>query len=101
MRTLLDVVVGLLKMGLLAAGVLFAVEVLVDYLRLGEHPRPEFDASRRFRSAWLLSVWAGVVAVDFVARISRPLVNMLSEASADVGEWAITRRQVHVATRGR
>jgi hypothetical protein len=100
MRTVQDVVIGLLKMGLLAAGVLYAVEVVVDYLRLGENPRPEFDPNKRLRSLWLVSVWAGVVAADFVARVSRPLTNMLSEASADVGEWAITRHQARVATRG-
>jgi hypothetical protein len=99
MRTVQDIVVGLLKMGLLAAGVLYAVEVIVDYLRLGGHHRPEFEPSRRLRSLWLLSVWAGVAAVDFLARLTRPLINTLSEASADVGEWAITRRQAHVTTR--
>ena len=99
MRTLQDLVVGLVRAGLLAAGVLYAVEVLVHCLSLGEHPRPEFDQSRRLTSAWRLSVWGGVTAIQMVVRMSRPLINTLSEASADVGEWAITRRHAHVTTR--
>jgi hypothetical protein len=101
MRTVQEIMVALLKMGLMAAGVLYAVEVLVHCLSLGEHQRPEFDSSRRLRSAWQLSVWAGAAATDLVVKMSRPLVNILSEASADVGEWAITRRHAHVTTRGR
>ncbi len=99
MRTLQDFVVGLVRMGLLAAGVLYAVDVLVDYLSLGEHRRPEFDPSRRVLSTWRLSVWAGVAAADLTAKMIRPLLNTLSEASADVGEWAMTRRHAQVTTR--
>ena len=98
MRTVQELVVGLIKGGLLAAGVLYAVEVLVTYLRLGELNRPGFDSSKRLRSAAQWSIWAGVVATEFVARLGRPLVNMLSEASADVGEWAIARHH-QAATR--
>lgn len=100
MRTVQEVVVALIRAGLMTAGVLYAVEVLVNCLSLGEHERPEFDVSKRFRSAWRVSIWAGVTAAKFVVRISRPLVNMLSEASADVGEWAITHRHAQVTTRG-
>lgn len=100
MRTVLDIAVALVKMGLMAAGVLYAVEVLVNCLSLGRHQRPEFDSSQRLRSAWRLSVWAGVAATNLVVRMSRPLVNMLSDASADVGEWAVTHRHAHVTTRG-
>ena len=99
MRTLQDFVVGLVRAGLLAAGVLYAVEVLVHCLSLGEHARPEFDPSRRLESAWRLSVWAGVTAAQMVVKMSRPLINTLSEASADVGEWAIAHRHAHVTTR--
>lgn len=99
MRTVQEVVVALIKTGLMVAGVLYTVEVLVNCLSLGEHKRPEFESSRRFRYAWLVSVWAGVEATELVVRMSRPLVNMLSEASADVGEWAITHRHAQVTTR--
>jgi hypothetical protein len=101
MRTLQDLVVGLVRAGLLAAGVLYAVEILVHSLRLGEQAPPGFDPSRRLVSWWRLSVWAGVTAIQMVVRMSRPLVNTLSEAAADVGEWAITRRHATVTTRTR
>lgn len=100
MRMVQDVAVALIKTGLMVTGVLYTVEVLVHCLSFGEHQRPEFDSSRRLRSAWRLSVWAGVAATELVVRISRPLVNMLSEASADLGEWAITHRHAQVTTRG-
>jgi len=101
MRTVQDIAVALIKTGLMVAGVLYAVEVLVNCLSFGEHRRPQFDSSRRIRSVWRLSVWAGVAAAHLVMRMSRPLINMLSEASADVGEWAVTHRHAHVTTRGR
>ena len=100
MRTLQDLIVGLVRAGLLAAGVLYAVEVLVHSLSLGELARPELDPSRRLVSSWRLSVWAGATAIQLAVRMSRPLINTLSEASADVGEWAMTRRHAHVTTRG-
>ncbi len=100
MRTVGDLVVGLIRAGLLSAGVLYAVDVIVDYLSLGGHRRPEYDPSKRLRSAWELSVWAGVAGTDLVVRMIRPVVNMLSEASADVGQWAVARHEARVATRG-
>lgn len=95
MRTVLDIAVALIRIGLMMAGVLYAVDVLVHCLSLGKHQRPEFDSSQRLRSSWQMSVWAGATAVDLAVRMSRPLVNVLSEASADVGEWAITHRHAH------
>jgi hypothetical protein len=98
MRTVEDSAAGLLNLSLLVASVLYAVEVLSAYFRPEKRQRPEIDSSQPLRtgSHWL--VWAGVMAADFMVKLSRPLFGMLSEASADVGEWAITRYQARLTT---
>jgi hypothetical protein len=44
------------------------------------------------RSAGCLLVWLGVKGLELAARISAPIFGMLSEASADVGEWFLGER---------
>lgn len=91
MRTAQELVIGLIKLGLVAAGVLYAVEALIAYVRLGEYPRPVFDSAKPLVSAAQWLVWAGVKALALAFGLSRPLVNALAEASADVGEWVLVR----------
>jgi hypothetical protein len=98
MRTIEALVVTLLDMSLLVAGVLYVVEVLIAYFRPGPRQRPEIDPSQAFRSGSRWFIWAGVMSLDFLVMLSRPMVNILSEASADVGEWAIARHQSRIST---
>jgi hypothetical protein len=101
MRGAQELIWGLVRMALIAAGVFYAVQVLVSYARHESHERPDFDAKDRLRSAERLLVWAGVMTVWVIGRLIRPVVSMLSEASAEVGEWAISRRQAQAAMRSR
>jgi hypothetical protein len=101
MKSVLDFLLGLVKVGLLAAGVWYVVQVLLAYLHLAERPCPEFDSSQRARSVWRRLVWAGAVIVDCAVQLSRPLVDALADASADLGEWAITRHQSRLTTHPR
>jgi hypothetical protein len=91
-----ELIWGLVRMALIAAGVFYAMQVLIAYSKPESHERPVFDAGDRLRSTERLLVWAGVMTVWMIGRLVRPVINALSEASAEVGEWAINRRQAHV-----
>jgi hypothetical protein len=82
---------GLLKLVLLAGGALYAGLVLMRYRSHQARRRPYLHWRDPARSIEVLAVWLGVKAVAFVARAAAPIYGMLSEASADVGEWFLTR----------
>jgi hypothetical protein len=94
-----ELIWGLVRMGVLAAGVFYVIQVLIAYPKRESHERPAFDSNERLRSLERLLVWVGVMTVRIAGRLARPFVNMLSEASAEVGERAISRRQVQTALR--
>jgi hypothetical protein len=100
MRGAQDLIWGLVRMALIAAGLFYAGQVLIAYATQESHERPKFDAGDRLRSAERLLIWGGVMTVWVIAQLARPLIDMLSEASAEVGEWAISRRE-HATTRSR
>jgi predicted exporter len=83
---------GFLKLTLLAGVGLYAGIVLVRYLTDGPHLRPRFDPRDPARSAERLAVWLGVKALALAARVAAPIFGMLSEASAEVGEWFLGHR---------
>ena len=99
MRGAQELIWGLVRMAMVAAGVFYAVQVLIAYTKQETRERPEFDAKDRLRSTERLLVWGGVMTVWLIGRLARPVINTLSEASAEVGEWAISRRQAQVTAR--
>ena len=103
MRTMQEVLLGLIKLGLLAAGVLYAVQILKTYAsaRAGQPHWPPLNRKEPIRSAEQVLIWGGVFIVAVMVRLVRPLVDTLSEASAEVGEWAISRHQTEAAVRTR
>lgn len=82
---------ALLKMALLAGGVLYASLVLMHYRTHRARRRPRLNWRDPARSIEVLAVWLGVKAMAFVALVGSPIYGMLSEASADVGEWFLAR----------
>ena len=101
MKIVQEVVWGLLKIGLASVGVLYAVQVIGCYAKFGEHDRPEFDPTHKIKSVEQLVIWVGVTSIRLSMRISRPLLRILTEASADVGEWALARHTAGVSARER
>ena len=83
---------GFLKLAILAGGVLYAGLVLMSYGTNGPHYRLRIDPKDPARSAERLLVWLGVKALALVVRIAVPIFGMLSEASAEVGEWFLRHR---------
>jgi len=97
MAAMLGVVLaGILKLLLVAGVALYAGLVFMSYRTDGPHWPLRLEPSDPARSAERLWVWLGVKAVAAVIGIVRGLFNMLSEASAEVGEWFIRHRNPEV-----
>lgn len=75
-----------------AFGILYAGLVLMAYRTEGERYRLSLNKQDPAGSAAQLLVWAGVRAMATVVRVGRTALEMLSDASAEVGEWYIRRR---------
>jgi hypothetical protein len=83
---------GLLELGLLAGGALYTGLVLMSYLTDRSQLRPRVDWRDPAHSAERLAVWLGVKALALAVRFATKILGMLSEASADVGEWFLSNR---------
>lgn len=90
--TLVIVFWGVLRLLLAAFGILYAGLVLMAYGTEGDRYRLRLDRQDPAGSAKQLLVWLGVKAMAAVLRVGRTTLEMLSDASADVGEWYIRRR---------
>ena len=75
-----------LKFLLAALGVLYAGLVLMAYRTEGPRFQLRLDWQDPFRSVPQLLVWLGVRALAAIVRIGSGTWDMLSEASADLGE---------------
>ena len=51
--------------------------------------RPALDHVDGIQFAKRLLVWVGVALAAVAVKLGRPLLDMLTEASAEFGEWAI------------
>jgi len=103
MRTIQETLWTLIRFGFVAAAVLYAVQIMKTYAsaRAGEPAWPPLDRKEPIRSAEQVLIWGGVFLVAVTVRLVRPLIDTLSEASAEVGEWAIGRHQTEAAVRTR
>ena len=87
MVTYLNMVLGhLLTWLAFAAGAVYAGMVLMRYRTDGPHHRLSFEVDDPARSLQHLVVWLGVKVLQGCLRITRAILNVLSEASAEVGE---------------
>jgi len=85
-----------LKLLLLSFAVLYAGLVIMTYRTNGSRYRPDLNGRDPARLLEGLAIWLGVRAVAAVLRFGRRLFEMLSETSADLGEWFIRRQSRHV-----
>jgi hypothetical protein len=101
MKATLELFVQLVKMGLVLAGAAYSAEVLISFVRFGERYQPAVDREHVFRSAGQLLIGAGVLLMAALVTLGRPIVEMLGEASAELGEWALAKRQNQARVRQR
>jgi len=90
------VLAGILKLLLVAGAALYAGLVFMSYRTDGPRCPLRLEPSDPARSVERLWVWLGVKGVAAVIGIGWGLFNMLSEASAEVGEWFVRRRNPEV-----
>ena len=83
---------GLLELAVLAGAALYAGLVLTNYRTERAQIRPQVDLQDPTHSAERLAVWLGVKGLGLAVRVGTPVFGMLSEASADVGEWFLSHR---------
>ena len=97
------VFVGFLKLLIVAGVAVYAGLMLISFRTDGPRSVLRLEPSDPARWAERLLVWLGVKAVAAAIRIVRGLFDMLSEASAEVGEWFLRRRnpEVQAAIRSR
>jgi hypothetical protein len=92
MVTYLSILFGhLCKLLAIAAGAIYAGMVLMRYRTDRPHFRLSFQLRDPARSVQHLVVWLGVKVFDACLRLVGAILNMLLEASAEVGEWFLRR----------
>ena len=87
-----SIFVGFLKLALLAGAALYTGLVLTIYFGDGAQPRPQLDLRDPAHSTQRWAVWLGVKGLGMAVRVATPIFGMLSEASAEVGEWFLDHR---------
>ena len=83
----------LFMLALLAGTAFYAGLVVVSYRTVSPKtlPRENWRDPVHFAEEW--AIWLGVFALSVMVRVGAPVFGMLSEASADVGEWVLARRR--------
>ena len=89
-----SIFIGFVRLTLLAGVALYSGLVMLSFRTEGLHPRLRMDWRDPLYSAGRLPVWLGVKALALALGMAGPVFAMLSEASAEVGEWVLgTSRQ--------
>ncbi len=89
-------VAALLKLLLLGGALLYAGLVLMSYRLEGPRAPLRLDIGDPARSFQRLVVRMGVRVLDAVLRNARRFLDLLTEASAELGAWFIERRSAKV-----
>ena len=77
----------------IAGGAVLYTGMVLMALRTGEEDfRPHLDWSGVARSVEQLAVWAGVRIVTWTIQAAKSLLEILTDASADLGEWFVRQR---------
>jgi hypothetical protein len=87
------------KVLLIAAGVLYVSLVVATYAKEGPSFQLRLEFSDPARSAERLLIWMGVRVTAMMARALRWVLELLYEASADVGAWVVSKSDSQVRAR--
>jgi len=87
-----SIFMSLFDMLIFAIGAIYTWLVLASYRTKGSDYRPQINSQAPARSAENLLIWLGVKTLALTLRFGRPVFGMLAEASAEVGEWYLRRR---------
>ena len=84
---------------LIAGGAFYVFRVLRTYAREGAGYRLHLEWGGPARSAERLLIWAGIKVILAVLWAVRSVLNVLYQASADVGTWVVSKSDAHVQAR--
>jgi hypothetical protein len=87
------------KLLLMAAGAFYALLVLSTYAREGPNFQLRLRSNDPARSAERLLIWAGIMMILAIVRAVRSILNVLYQASADVGTWVVSKSSAQVQAR--
>jgi hypothetical protein len=88
--------VWFLKLVFVAFVALYSGMVLTNYAVRGSDYQLRFDFGEPAWSVKQLLVWCGVRLLAGIVRTIEAVLNQLIQASADVGEWFISKRSERV-----
>jgi hypothetical protein len=84
------------RLAILGMVALYSGLVLTSYTTDGAHYPLRLDLDAPARSLQQILVWSGVRLLDLAVRFLRVVLDLLAEASADVGEWFVNKRSPKV-----
>jgi len=87
------------KLLLIVAGAFYAFMVLRTYAKEGPDFQLRWQSSDPARSVERLLTWAGIKVLLAVARALRSVLNVLYQASADVGTWVVSKSSAQIQAR--
>ncbi len=92
---------GVVKLGLITTGLFYGFLLLTTYAKEGPDYRPNLDLADPARSVERLLIWVGIKVATAIARAARSTLDLLYEASADVGTWVVSKSSAQVQARVR
>ena len=92
---------GMVKLGLIASGLFYGFLVLTTYAKEGPDYRVHWELPDPARSLERVLIWMGIKVATAIGRAARSILNLLYEASADVGTWVVSKSGAQVQARVR
>ena len=100
MNEIVMMLVGVVaKLLLIAAGVLYASLVVATYAKEGPEFQLHFELRDPARTVERFLTWAGVKVMAAMVRAFKRVLDLLYEASADVGVWVVSKSNTQVRAR--
>jgi len=91
-----SVVTDFLAFAVLIGAAFYGAFILISYVTYGIRPRPKVSLHDPAGAVEGIAQWVGVYLVAVGVRALTPVFRMLSEASAEVGDWFLRNRaQTH------
>lgn len=100
-QTLQMLVVVVLKLGLIVSVVFYTFLVMTTYAKEGAEYRLYLEPGDSARSVERLLIWVGIKVTTAVRRVFRSILELLYDASADVGTWVVSKSSAQVQARFR
>lgn len=100
MNQMVQMLVGVaVKLLLIASGAFYAFLVLTTYAKQGPDNQLHLESGHPARSLERFFIWMGIKVTAAMAFVFKWILDLLFEASADVGAWAVSKSTSQVRAR--